>query len=220
MSGLLPFVRVPAIRAPAAAPAQAWPHDPSSVVRAHFAHVAATRMAGLPFVNPAIEVCVAGCRRIEGDWLAALVTPWCIALVLLPGGGALWQDGAAGERRRVRLPAGELVFVVDAGEAGLPAFQYCPLVAPLLDVADTAAAQQIACDALATALQPQPAAAPMQHASGVGGAGAAPAQVKHAGAAVGTPSALAAGGVIVDAVVPAANPSRRAFLRRIVPGAG
>lgn len=154
MSGLLPFVRVPAIRAPAAVPARPWPQDPSPAVQAHFAHVAATRMAGLPFVNPAIDVAVADCRRVAGDWLAALATPWCVALVLLPGGGALWQDGAAGERRRVRLSAGELVFVVDVGEARLPAFQYCPLVAPLHDVADTAAALQIARDAFAAALLP------------------------------------------------------------------
>lgn len=165
MSGMLPYVRVPAIRAPAAVPARAWPHDPSPAVQAHFADVAATRMAGLPFVNPAIDVAVAGCRRVAGDWLAALVTPWCIALVLLPGGGVLWQDGVAGERRRVRLPAGELVFVVDAGEARLPAFQYCPLVAPLHELADTAAALQIARDAFAAALLPPVPIA--QHAAAV-----------------------------------------------------
>jgi [NiFe] hydrogenase assembly HybE family chaperone len=159
VTGLLPFVRVPAIRAPAAVVARPWLQDPSPAVQAHFAAVAATRMAGLPFVNPAIDVGVAGCRRVAGDWLAALATPWCVALVLLPGGGALWQNGAAGERRRVRLPAGELVFVVDAGEARLPAFQYCPLVAPLHDVAGTAAALQIARDAFAAALQPPAAIA-------------------------------------------------------------
>jgi [NiFe] hydrogenase assembly HybE family chaperone len=159
MSGLLPLVRVPAVRAPAAVRARAWSQDPSATVRAHFADVAATRMAGLPFVNPAIDVAVADCRRVAGDWLAALATPWCVALVLLPGGGALWQDGGAGERRRVRLPAGELVFVVDVGEARLPAFQYCPLVAPLHEVADTAVALQIARDALAAALLPPAAIA-------------------------------------------------------------
>lgn len=161
MSELLASVRVPAFRPQVEGAAAPWAEDPSAALLGHFETVARERMAGLDFLNPAVEVRVAGCERVEGDWLAALVTPWSIQLVLLPGGGALWQDSAPGLRRRVALPAGELVFLGEAGEAALPAFQYCPLVAPLDEVADTEAAIAIARDALDAVLTaPEPAAAP------------------------------------------------------------
>ncbi len=152
MSTVLPLVRVPALRPIVGEAAAPWPEDPSDALERHFARVARERMAGLDFLNPRVEVSVAECRRVAGDWLAALVTPWSIQLVLLPGGGSLWEDSAPGLRRRVRLPAGELVFIGDAGEAALPAYQYCPLVAPLDAALDTAAACAIASDALAAAL--------------------------------------------------------------------
>ena len=152
MTAMLSVVRVPALRPQVGAPAAPWADDPADALQRHFATVAHERMAGLAFLNPAIEVRVAHCQRVAGDWLAALVTPWCIQLVLLPGGGSLWEDSAPGLRRRVVLPAGELVFLGDAGEANLPAYQYCPLIAPIDRMPDTATACAIACDALAAAL--------------------------------------------------------------------
>jgi [NiFe] hydrogenase assembly HybE family chaperone len=152
LTAVLSMVRVPAFRPQVGAAAAPWSADPSAALLRHFAEVARERMAGLDFLNPAVEVCVAECRCIAGDWLAALVTPWSIQLVLLPGGGTLWEDSAPGLRRRVALPAGELVFIGDAGEAGLPAYQYCPLIAPVVGIADTVAACAIARDALAAVL--------------------------------------------------------------------
>jgi len=173
MSELLSVVRIPAVRPPAAKAAAPWREDPSAALTRHFALLRDMRMAGLPFLNDAIDVCVADCRRIDGDWLAALVTPWSIQLVLLPGGGTLWQDSAAGVRRAIALPVGELVFIGEAddgseegrvgkyaGEGGVPAFLYCPLISPLDHVADTAAACAIARDALVAALTAPPSAAP------------------------------------------------------------
>lgn len=152
MSEMLPFVRVPAVRVQVGEAAKPWQENPAGALQRHFEMVARERMGGLDFLNPAVDVAVAGIERVAGDWLAALVTPWCIQFVLLPGGGSLWEDSAAGLRRRVTLPAGELVFLGEAGEAVLPAFQYCPLVAPLGDIADTEAAVAVARDALAAVL--------------------------------------------------------------------
>ena len=163
MTAVLSVVRVPAFRPKVGAVAAPWSADPSAALLRYFAEVARDRMAGLDFLNAAIEVRVAECRSVAGDWLAALVTPWSIQLVLLPGGGALWEDSAPGLRRRVALPAGELVFIGDAGEAGLPAYQYCPLIAPVVSIADTVAACNIARDALAAVLT-APAPAPCTEA--------------------------------------------------------
>jgi [NiFe] hydrogenase assembly HybE family chaperone len=161
MSELLTVVRVPALRPPQAAIAAPWVDDPSSALSRHFRFVRDTRMAGLPFLNASVDVCVADCRRVDGDWLAAMVTPWSIQLVLLPGGGALWQDASSGVRCTIGLPVGELVFIGEADEASadhdecVAAFLYCPLISPLEGVVGTDAARALARDALAAALSPR-----------------------------------------------------------------
>lgn len=160
MSEVLPFVRIPAIRSREAEVAAVWDEDPSATLERHFRRVHETRMAGLPFLNDALDVAVAACARVDGDWLAALVTPWSIQLVLLPGGGSLWRDTAAGVRHTLTLPVGDLVFIGEAAEHAsdlIPVFLYCPLISPPEGVADTEAACAIARDALATVLKPLPA---------------------------------------------------------------
>ncbi|WP_407279252.1 [NiFe]-hydrogenase assembly chaperone HybE [Aromatoleum evansii] len=163
MSEVIPFVRVPAVRPPEAAVAAVWHDDPSTTLQRHFRRVHETRMAGLPFLNEALDVAVAACERVAGDWLAALVTPWSIQLVLLPGGGTLWRDTAAGARHTLSLPVGDLVFIGEAAEHAtdlVPAFLYCPLITPPEGIANTDAACAIAREALATVLKPLPASAP------------------------------------------------------------
>ncbi|NMF87916.1 [NiFe]-hydrogenase assembly chaperone HybE [Aromatoleum petrolei] len=157
MSEVLPFVRVPAVRPAAAQVAAVWDDDPSPTMERHFRRVHETRMLGLPFLNEALDVAVAACERVGGDWLAAVVTPWSIQLVLLPGGGTLWCDTAAGMRHTLSLPVGNLVFIGEAAEHAsdlVPAFQYCPLITPPEGIADTDAACAIAREALATVLKP------------------------------------------------------------------
>lgn len=166
MSEFLSVVRIPALLPPAPRVAAVWEENPSAALTRHFLWLRDTRMAGLPFLNDAIDVCVADCRRVGGDWLAAVVTPWSIVLVLLPGGGTVWQDAAPGVRCTIALPVGELVFIGEADPADdgaerardVPAFLYCPLIAPPSDVADTDAACAIARDALQAALTVQRAA--------------------------------------------------------------
>lgn len=188
MSDVIPFVRVPAIRPREATVAAPWPADPRATLERHFRRVHETRMAGLPFLNAALDVAVAACARVDGDWLAALVTPWSIQLVLLPGGGTLWRDTAAGVRHTLTLPVGDLVFIGEAAEHAtdlVPAFLYCPLITPPDGIADMEAACAIAREALATVLQPLPG-------NDAGGA--------------------ASGGSTADPCTPS-SPSRRAFLR-------
>lgn len=58
--------------------------DPTPQVEATFRRIHAERMAGLPLLNPALEVAAVGFTRHGTDWRGALVTPWCIDLLLLP----------------------------------------------------------------------------------------------------------------------------------------
>lgn len=136
MTTLLPSVRIPALRLAIPQIAQPWADDPQPALLRHFRNVLETRMSGLPFLNPDINVAVVECQRVAGDWLAGVVTPWSLQLVLLPGGGSLWHDTPVGGRQVVALPAGELVFIGDEGEARLPAFQYCPIITPIQHIAD------------------------------------------------------------------------------------
>lgn len=167
MSEVLPFVRVPAVRPAAAQVAAVWHEDPSTTLERHFRRVHETRMLGLPFLNEALDVAVAACERVGGDWLAAVVTPWSIQLVLLPGGGSLWSDTAAGMRHALTLPVGSLVFIGEAAEHAsdlVPAFLYCPLITPPDGIAEMAEACAIAREALATVLRPLPETAPQPEA--------------------------------------------------------
>ena len=153
-------LRKPAWTPPPVVIADPWLTDPTPQVQAWFQAVFTERMSDLPFLNPRLQVEVIGMQRLAGDWLGALVTPWSIQLILLPGGGDLWVDLAAGCRHTVALPIGPLWFLADAGEAGLQAYQYCPLTTSVESFADTDAARRFAAEALATALAADPRPAP------------------------------------------------------------
>lgn len=149
-------LRKPALAPPPVVIGEPWHEDPTVAVAAFYRAVLAERMADLPFLNPALGVEAIGFRRVDGDWLGAVITPWCLQLLLLPGGGTLWQDISAGCRRTVTLPVGALEFIADAGEAALPVLQYCPLIAPVQHIPDAATARSAARDALDTVLAPLP----------------------------------------------------------------
>jgi [NiFe] hydrogenase assembly HybE family chaperone len=139
-------------------------------VQAAFERVHRERMAGLPFVNDALRVEVAGPRHWRGLWLGVLVTPWFINLMLLPGDGALasgetaapWPRPATGEFAWFDFPAGELSFL-GGREGELGDYLSCSLFSPVLEFADhdTARACAEACllalfDPDAAATQPVP----------------------------------------------------------------
>lgn len=199
-----------------AAPGQpATPHrdNPAPLVLAMYRRIWETRMRGLEFVNPELEVDIAGFRQYQGDWVGAVVTPWFINLFVLPGGGTLWADLGAGERHQVSFPVGALEFIADHDpESEVPAYLYCPLVAPVSQVASQAAAIQIALDALQTLFTPKvilPVDSPPS--AGVGST-QNPTEV---GVCEKTapPATAVAGAAPGDASTPV--PSRRAFFRTL-----
>jgi len=146
-------IRQPALAPPPIRLAVARADDPSEFLAAHYQHVWQSRMSDLPFVNPALAVEVIGFARQQGDWIGVVVTPWFINLFLFSGGGELWGDIPAGERRYVNLPCGTLQFIAD-DDPDLGPYQYCPLIAPVSSVADMATARQAALDAMAAVMTP------------------------------------------------------------------
>ncbi|HNL22708.1 MAG TPA: [NiFe]-hydrogenase assembly chaperone HybE, partial [Rhodocyclaceae bacterium] len=160
--------------------------DPTAFLESHYRHVWETRMQDLPFVNPALGVAAVGFRRHRGDWLGVMVTPWFLNLFLISGGGDLWGDIPAGERRYVELPCGTLQFIAD-DDPELGPYQYCPLMAPVTHLENMIAALTAARDALAAAFTP-------------------PAEPQ---------SAEETGAALPQSAPAEAPPSRRAFLRRL-----
>lgn len=69
------------------------------------------RFGDLPIINSRLDVEAIGFRRLDEHALGALITPWFINLVLLPGTDR-WQDRVQGSIAAIVLPGGTLDFTV------------------------------------------------------------------------------------------------------------
>src|SRR5574343_1827 len=146
-------IRHPALQPPPIRPAVPRDEDPTAFLEAHYRHVWETRMRDLPFVNAALGVEAVGFQRLNGDWLGVMITTWFLNLVLVYGGGELWGDIPAGERRYLNLPCGTMQFIADY-DPDIGPYQYCPLIAPFDKLPDMATAHFVAADAVKTVFCP------------------------------------------------------------------
>jgi [NiFe] hydrogenase assembly HybE family chaperone len=120
--------------------------SPAPRLEAAYTRIWRTRMAGLPFLNDNLRVEAVGFRAWEGQWLGALVTPWSMNLVLLPGEGE-WTPLPQGGERFVALPAGRFRFVAGHDEE-LGEHHACSLFSPAQEFADHETARAVAAAAL------------------------------------------------------------------------
>lgn len=125
--------------------------NPGPRIEQVFREIAATRMAGLPVCNPALQVAAIGFREWRGDWLGALLTPWCLNLVRLRPRAGDGEDLAIGEICWWSLPSGEYPFI-GSFEDSLGAFQVCSLYSPVFEFEDQEAALAVAREALRLSL--------------------------------------------------------------------
>ena len=132
--------------------------DPSLRLAAAYRTIAG-RMAGLNFVNPAIEVEAVGFAPWESHWLGVMVTPWCINLMLLPRDAGSWTSLPQGKTLRYRFPAGEYDFISSRDDT-VGEYQMCSLISPVLDIPDHATAREIATLARAALFDPANAPEP------------------------------------------------------------
>ena len=116
--------------------------NPSARLTATF-EAAATRMAGLPLVNPAIRVEAVGFAPWDEHWLGVMVTPWCMNLVLAPRNAAAWLPLPPGAKRGYRFPAGDYEFV-GAHDAIAGVYLACSLFSPMHEFADHETARAVA----------------------------------------------------------------------------
>ena len=147
-------------------PVVSYAESPAALLAAHYRAVWQRGEPDMAEINPALDVESLGFARHAGDWFGVVITPWFLRLYLLPGGGTLWGEIPAGQRRFLELPGGTLPFVA-AREAELGTYQFSTLITPMSLVPDMAAARQIAVDALQafifgmpSVVPPSPPAAP------------------------------------------------------------
>lgn len=144
--------------------------DPARRVEVAYAKIAATRMAGLPFLNTALRVEALGFRRWNGQWLGVLVTPWSMNLLLLPYAAAQWTPLPQGGERHASFPAGNFRFISGHDEL-LGEHHSCSLFSPMFEFADHEGARLTALaalDALFDADNAEPAGAPQPEPTCVG----------------------------------------------------
>lgn len=116
-------------------------------VEAVFARIASERMAGLPICNPRLHVEVPMLILWEGQWLGVLITPWTMAVVMLPGEGE-GSPRLSGGTQAWRFPSGEYVFIGNH-EPGLGDYQLCSLYSPMFEFDTQHDAREVALAALA-----------------------------------------------------------------------
>lgn len=108
--------------------------NPATRLQAVFENIAATRMADVPILNPALRVEAVGFRLWEGYWVGVLVTPWTINLMLLPGHEMPLQPLRLDEQQTWIFPSGAYQFMgLNDDELGV--CHTCPLISPVAEFA-------------------------------------------------------------------------------------
>lgn len=112
----------------------------------HFEHIYDKHVRGLPIVNTALAVEAVGFREYEGHEIGALITPWFMNLVLLPGVDE-WADKGQGESTTVALPGAALDFTLSRDE-DLGSYLTAVLFRTVVDFPSQDIAREIAAEVL------------------------------------------------------------------------
>ncbi len=143
-----------AVVAPPSVPAPpAQPVETIARLEAAFREIHTAQMRGLPIVNDALAVKAVGFRRHGERWLGALVTPWFLNLVLLPGEGDDWTGLVPGAKELIEFPSGRYEFV-HANRKGVGAYKACSLFSPMFEFASMLQATETASAALVSLFDP------------------------------------------------------------------
>ncbi|MBY6262477.1 [NiFe]-hydrogenase assembly, chaperone, HybE [Azospirillum sp. 412522] len=147
---------LPATATHAASPRATGPALPTEAIarlEAAFREIHTAQMRGMPIVNDALGVKAVGFRRHDARWLGALVTPWFLNLVLLPGEADDWSGLVPGAKELIEFPSGRYEFV-HANRKGVGAYKACSLFSPMFEFASMLQATETASAALVSLFDP------------------------------------------------------------------
>jgi [NiFe] hydrogenase assembly HybE family chaperone len=117
--------------------------NPAELLERVFAHIADTRMAGLPILNTALNVQAVGFREWQDNWVGVLVTPWTISLMLMPGEKGPLKTLGPEEKVTREFPSGKYEFM-GLNEPTLGSCQTCSLISPVFDISSQEDAVRVA----------------------------------------------------------------------------
>ena len=113
-------------------------------LEAAFRRIAATRMAGLPLNNSALQVQAVAFRPHEDACLVGvLITPWAINLVVVASAPSRALYLAPDRRRTWDFPSGSYDFM-GGEEPECGAYQFCSLFSPAFEFRDQVSAVETA----------------------------------------------------------------------------
>ncbi|BAI75488.1 rubredoxin (plasmid) [Azospirillum sp. B510] len=151
--GIVEAPALPVVAVPVPAPAPALPTEAIARLEAAFREIHTAQMRGMPIVNDALAVKAVGFRRHDQRWLGALVTPWFLNLVLLPGEEDEWSGLVPGAKELIEFPSGRYEFV-HANRKGVGAYKACSLFSPMFEFASMLQATETAASALVSLFDP------------------------------------------------------------------
>ena len=131
----------------------ALPSEAIARLEAAFREIHTAQMRGMPIVNDALAVKAVGFRCHDERWLGALVTPWFLNLVLLPGVEDDWSGLVPGAKELIEFPSGRYEFV-HANRKGVGAYKACSLFSPMFEFASMLQATETASAALVSLFDP------------------------------------------------------------------
>jgi len=129
--------------------------SPAAALEAAFRQIAATRMAGVSLLNPALAVEAVGFRPWREDWVGVLITPWFMSLICLPGADSAYASRSSGGKQDLALPSGDYEFL-SAHEDALGHYLSSSLFSPLFEFPDMARAREVATAVLEEVFKPAP----------------------------------------------------------------
>jgi [NiFe] hydrogenase assembly HybE family chaperone len=120
---------------------------------AHFRRVHSERMQGMPIINPALEVAAIDFRGFEEHAVGALISPWFMNLIVLPGTEE-WNSVDQGDVATISLPGGEIDFNVTHDDC-LGTYLTAALFSSVADFPDQDVAEAIAKEIICRLFEPE-----------------------------------------------------------------
>ena len=106
------------------------PETLSAEVKQAFQKINEESMAGLPIVNPMLDVETIGFMEVEGRTVGIIVTPWLMTLAVFPGDADDWSAVQVGEKRKFAFPSRDYKFTANEID-GIGTYFGFPLHSPM-----------------------------------------------------------------------------------------